>query len=81
MHHHFLQTDKIRTLSIDDLRDALQVQLLVHSDADMNVVRHHTERLFRLDCQRGHEKAQKTQINRNRSLKGKREIIWIFCAF
>jgi hypothetical protein len=36
-----LQSNQIGTLLIDDAGDALQVELLVHPDADVNVVSHH----------------------------------------
>src|SRR5262249_21512166 len=38
-----LQTDQIRPFAIDHVSDALQVQLLVHANADMNVVSHYAE--------------------------------------
>ena len=44
----FLQADEIRALSVNHIGNALEVQLLVHADADVNVVRHHAERLLSL---------------------------------
>src|SRR2546427_11970890 len=38
-----LQTNEVGMLLVDRVGDALQVQLLVHAYADMNVVGHHPE--------------------------------------
>jgi hypothetical protein len=43
----FLQTDQIRSFAIDHVSDALQVQLFVHADPDVNVVSHHSQRSVR----------------------------------
>ena len=53
----FLQADEIRTLSIDHVGNALQVQLLVHANADVNVVRHHAKSLLRMRRKRKPQKS------------------------
>src|SRR5436190_8751753 len=37
----FLQSDQISVLFVDDFRNAWQVKLLIHADADVNVVGHY----------------------------------------
>src|SRR5436309_5207584 len=56
----FLQTDEIRTLRIDDPCNALQIELLVHADAHMNVVGHDANR-------RGLKRRRQTKISRCRA--------------
>src|SRR5262249_4281435 len=41
-----LQTNQVRLLFVNDVRDALQVQLLIHADSDVDVVSHHTQRFL-----------------------------------
>jgi hypothetical protein len=42
-----LQPDQVRMLAINYISDALQIELLVHANADVNVVSHHTKNLLR----------------------------------